>query len=121
VLARRGLGEPVFLTPRLHFEKRDQRAYLLLHGRQPDQPVELGLQFGECPLRLRARHPELIREVVANRLAHAFAERAQRVSGVVERVAAHAGTLPRPNPSGPNGPLRRQPLMSVCVCPYTDH
>src|SRR6266511_1927541 len=94
VLARRDFSEPVLLPARLHLEERDQRAHLLLHRVEPDQRVELGLEIVERALLLLLRHAELIRKIVADGLADALAERAQRVGSVVERVAAHAGTLP---------------------------
>ena len=90
MLARRDLGEPVLLPPRLHLEERDQRAHLLLHRLEADQRVELGLQLVERALRLRPGNPQLVRELVADRLADALAERAQRVGGVLERITAHA-------------------------------
>src|SRR6266511_2188464 len=93
VLTRRDFSEPVLLPARLHLEERDQRAHLLLHRVEPDQRVELGLKIVERALLLLPRHAELIRKIVADGLADALAERAQRVGGVVERVAAHAGTL----------------------------
>src|SRR6266511_4046017 len=95
VLARRDFGEPVLLPSRLHLEKCDQRAHLLLHRVQPDQRVELGLQLIERTRRFRPlRHSELIREIVADGLADALAERAQSVRGVLERIAVHGGKLP---------------------------
>ena len=47
MLARRDLGQPVLLPPRLHLEERDERAHLLLHGVEADERVELGLQLLE--------------------------------------------------------------------------
>ena len=89
MLARRDLGEPVLLPPRLHLQERDERAHLLLHRLEPDQRVELGLQLVQAALRLRLQRAQLFGELVADGLPDAFAERLQRLGGILEWVSAH--------------------------------
>ena len=117
VLARRDLGEAVLLPARLHLEEGDQRAHLLLHGLEPDERVELDLKRGERERRLRLRDPDLIGDVVADGLAHALADRAERVGRVLERVPAHAGTLARNGhlPSAEAGPRCQEVISKVVV------
>src|SRR5262249_44379086 len=105
MLTRRHLGESVLLPPRLHLEERDERANLLLHRLEPDQRVELGLQLVQgLRLGLGPRHAELIRDVVADGLPDALAERSKRVGRVLEWARAHGRTVPgRRGPPWPFG------------------
>ena len=47
MLRGRHLRQPVLEPLRLHLEEGDERAHLLLHGLEPDERVELGLELLE--------------------------------------------------------------------------
>ena len=47
MLAGRHLGQAGLLAPGLNLQEGDQGAHLLLHGREPDQRVQLPLELAE--------------------------------------------------------------------------
>ena len=83
----------VLLPARLHLQEGDERAHLLLDRLEPDQRVELGLQLVEAPLRLLLQRAQLLGELVADGLPDAFAERLQRLGGILEWVSAHERSM----------------------------
>ena len=62
-------------SSRLHLEERDEGAHLLLHGLEPDQRVELGLELVHRTGRLRlAQRVELVGDPVGAAVSPADAK-----------------------------------------------
>ena len=107
MLARRHLGQVVLLPARLHLEKRNERAHLLLDRREPDERVELRLELLERPRRLGPVEAELLGDPVERRLAGGRLSQALRqlpdvLRQLVTNVSWHgSGSVP--------GRTRRKP------------
>jgi hypothetical protein len=103
MLARRDFGEAPLLAQRLNLQERHERPHLLLHGLEPHERVQFGLQLVESLSFLRSASAlglealQLIGEpfsLRAGALAEPVAQHAQRAAGLVERISWHGGTVP---------------------------
>ena len=79
----------------LHLQEGDERAHLFLHRVEPDERVELGLELGQRPRRLRApQRVELVGDPVrriaaAGRLGEPLADDPQSAGYVFEGIPRH--------------------------------
>src|SRR6476620_11569275 len=97
MLRGRNLREPVPLTLGLNLEKSDERPHLLLHRLEPDESVELSLELGHRPRRLRP--PELIRDpfrriAAARRLGQPLSQHLQTPGHILEWFPCHGAIVP---------------------------